>query len=452
MAIAGYFAHNRLLNLKGDTLEDALEELLAVFPDSLSLDRPALLHHLLLREKSIPTYLGNGIAIPHLRIPLRRPCVVAVGRCPGGLKAEGQPEYADARLLFLILFDETYGGYLQVLSHLARVFHEPQKATLLTRSQSLAQFYEALNGLFRSSFTPENEPPEPGQDLRTLRTFLREAYHLARRADCTSVLIFADALGGWFAFGSNFHGMKRILVTERQPEEIHTDCQVDHILNVSNYSNHRLVQAHSAILLALSRNLLQVEEKVCCIGGPRGGNRFDCLLVVNVAAEYKTLLDARRGLIPRDVRPEVFERLIAIAHEIAREGREGRPVGTMFVAGNHDRIKDHYRALVLNPFHGYPRQERNILNPFMAETIKEFSLLDGAFIVDGDGVLEAAGAMIHAADGGEPLRGGLGTRHVSAASFSKVHDCLIAVVSQSSGQVSLFRNGQMLPLAGKILG
>ncbi|MDR2030431.1 MAG: diadenylate cyclase [Puniceicoccales bacterium] len=452
MAIDGYFAHNRLINLDSDTLEGALGELLASFPRSLNLDRGALLHHLLLREKSIPTYLGNGIAIPHLRIPLRRPCMLAVGRCPNGLRAEGQPEYGDARLLFLILFDESYGGYLQILSNLARIFHDPQRAALLTRNQPLHKLYAVLHDQFRAPEAPNDATSAPGQDQRALRLFLRESYHLSQRVGCSSVLIFADAVVGWFAFGHNFHGMKRILVTERQPDEMHTNCQVDHVLTVSNYSPHRLVQAHSAILLALSRNLLQVDEKVCCIGGPRGGNRFDCLLIVNVAEEYRALLNARRGLIPKDVRPEVFERLVAIAHEIAMEGREGRPIGAMFVIGNHERIKDHYRALVLNPFHGYPRQERNILNPFMAETIKEFALLDGAFIVDGDGVLEAAGAMIHATEQDVALPGGLGTRHASAATFSRAHDCLIAVISQSNGQVSLFRNGQMLSLAGKVLG
>jgi DNA integrity scanning protein DisA with diadenylate cyclase activity/mannitol/fructose-specific phosphotransferase system IIA component (Ntr-type) len=453
MSFGDNFVQARLVNLKGTTLEAALDELLATFPPSCALNRQAILHQLMLREKSISTYLGNGIAIPHLQIPLGRPCLLAVGRCPNGLQMDGQPEYANARLLFLVLFDEENGNYLQFLASLTRTFHNPERVALLTKPQSLKNFHAALHGIIGPQPTIPDAVLPIKRDTRGAQAFLQEAYRMARGSGCTSVFLFADALVHWFAFGTNFPGMKRFLVTERPPEEIHVNCHVDQLLNVSNYSHHRLVQAHSAILLALSRNLLRLEERVCCVGGLRGSDQFDCLLTVNVAKEYRSLLHARRGLIPKGVRPEVFERLIAIAHEIAHNGREGRAVGSMFVIGSHERIKDHYRALVLNPFYGYPRQERNILNPFMDETIKEFTSLDGAFIIDGDGVLEAAGAMIHApADKGVALQGGLGTRHASAAAFSKAHDCLIAVISQGTGQVTLFRNGQMLSLEGKILG
>jgi DNA integrity scanning protein DisA with diadenylate cyclase activity len=266
------------------------------------------------------------------------------------------------------------------------------------------------------------------------------------------VFFFADAIGDWQPLQAYFSKMKRFLVTERPLSQLTPIPFVNHILHISNYDERRLAQVNSAILLALSQNLLKMEEKVCCLGGYRGSNCFDCLMVVNVAEEYKTLLNVRKGLIPRDVLPEVFERIIAIAHEISHEGREGHSVGVMFVVGNHDRLKNHYRPLILNPFHGYPRHERNVLNPFMGETIKEFASLDGAFIIDGDGVLEAAGTMIHSRECAIGLQGGLGTRHSSAAAFSKVHDCLIIVVSQSSGQVTLFRNGQIFPLSRKLVG
>jgi DNA integrity scanning protein DisA with diadenylate cyclase activity len=89
----------------------------------------------------------------------------------------------------------------------------------------------------------------------------------------------------------------------------------------------------------------------------------------------------------------------------------------------------------------------------MCETAKEFAALDGAFIVDGDGVLEAAGVMVDAPDSRSiALQSGFGTRHTAAAAFTRAYDCLVIVVSQSSGQVSLFRNGQMLALTGKVIG
>ena len=49
------------------------------------------------------------------------------------------------------------------------------------------------------------------------------------------------------------------------------------------------------------------------------------------------------------------------------------------------------RQLVMNPFHGYPEEDRNILDPNLRETIREFSAIDGAFVIRDDGVVMAAG-------------------------------------------------------------
>jgi DNA integrity scanning protein DisA with diadenylate cyclase activity/mannitol/fructose-specific phosphotransferase system IIA component (Ntr-type) len=450
MLLSRFFARNRLINLQDTSIEGALDELLATFPGNPKWDRRALLQSLLDREKCIPTCLGNGITMPHLRIPMGRPCLIAVGRCPRGIAVEGRPEYVDTRLIFLILFNERDEGYLQILANLARILHDPQKIYQLTRSQSLDRLHGTILTVFGAQ---QGVRDEESPKIQEMRAFLQESFRLSVATGCTSVFLFADAVGDWRTLAQYFTGLNRILVTERSQEEIAGNCPVEHVLTVSNYSPHRLVQLRSAILLALSRGLLRVEEKVCCIGGIKGSDCLDSLLLLNVAEEYRALLNARRGLIPKGVKPEVFERLIAIAHEIAMEGREGRPVGTMFVVGNHEKLKNHYRALVLNPFQGYPRQERNMLNPFMDETIKEFAAIDGAFIVDGEGVLEAAGVMVQPPEShGVTLQGGLGTRHTAAAAFTKANDCLAVVISQSTGQVSLFRNGQMLPLVGKIIG
>ena len=107
--------------------------------------------------------------------------------------------------------------------------------------------------------------------------------------------------------------------------------------------------------------------------------------------------------------------------------------------------------LILNPFHGYSEEDRNLLNPFIDETIKEYSLLDGAFIINNNGVVESAGSLIHT-DNQITLPGGLGTRHAAAIAISKAVDCIALTISSSTGQVSLFRNGKMLPLFDKGIG
>ena len=116
------------------------------------------------------------------------------------------------------------------------------------------------------------------------------------------------------------------------------------------------------------------------------------------------------------MKPEVLERVLAVATELAVEGREGRPVGCLFVVGDTAKVEEFTKPLVLNPFYGYKEEDRNILNPFMDETVKEFSSIDGAFVIRGDGVVEAAGSLIQATGNGitpperprQPPRGGGG--------------------------------------------
>jgi len=60
----------------------------------------------------------------------------------------------------------------------------------------------------------------------------------------------------------------------------------------------------------------------------------------------------------------------------------------------------------------------------MDETIKEFSSIDGAFIIRGDGVVESASSLIQAADYDQRLPSGLGSRHAAAAAISVARSAL----------------------------
>ncbi len=137
----------------------------------------------------------------------------------------------------------------------------------------------------------------------------------------------------------------------------------------------------------------------------------------------------------------VFEAVIKIALEISAEGREGRPIGTAFILGDSANVLAKSRQLILNPFQGYKREERLITNQDMLDNIKEFAQLDGAFVITGDGVVEAAGRYITIDTGMVRLQKGLGTRHNSIAAITRRTESIGIVVSQSGGVVRIFRNG-----------
>ncbi len=143
-----------------------------------------------------------------------------------------------------------------------------------------------------------------------------------------------------------------------------------------------------------------------------------------------------------DVPSQLIEAVLSLAMSIAEEGWEGHPMGSIFVVGDTTRVLEKSRQLTLNPFQGYSEAEKNIHDPKIREAIKNFAVLDGAFVIREDGVVLAAGRYLNfeAEDLGVPL--GLGARHTAAAGITKDCNAIAVVVSQTSGVVTVFEKGR----------
>ncbi len=139
----------------------------------------------------------------------------------------------------------------------------------------------------------------------------------------------------------------------------------------------------------------------------------------------------------------VLRAVIEIAIEIAREGREGRKIGTMFVIGDEEKVLAASRNLILDPLQGHSPQEKHINESNMRETIKELAQLDGAFVVSNHGVFISAARYINADSGNIDLPLGLGSRHIAAASITRETAAVAIVVSESS-VVRIFDNGKII--------
>ncbi len=73
----------------------------------------------------------------------------------------------------------------------------------------------------------------------------------------------------------------------------------------------------------------------------------------------------------------VLEQTVALAVEIAREGREGRKIGTLFVVGDSETVMRDSTPMILDPLAGHPDGTKCITDPNMHGTIKELAQLDG---------------------------------------------------------------------------
>jgi diadenylate cyclase len=143
-----------------------------------------------------------------------------------------------------------------------------------------------------------------------------------------------------------------------------------------------------------------------------------------------------------DERKRTLEEVIQLAVEIAREGREGRKIGTLFVVGDVEGVLARSRPLLLDPLYGHPNELLHIERPDLRETIKELAQLDGAFVVDDGGTFVSAGRYVDVDLGSTTFLAGLGTRHAAGASISAATRAVAVVVSQSS-VVRVFSGGKV---------
>jgi diadenylate cyclase len=140
--------------------------------------------------------------------------------------------------------------------------------------------------------------------------------------------------------------------------------------------------------------------------------------------------------------PEVFGAAVELAIEIAREGREGRRIGTLFTLGFHERVLQLSHSLILDPLALHPRNVRNIRDPNLRECVKELAQLDGGFIIGEDGTFMAACRYFDTSSDGIEIGLGLGSRHLAAASISRQTGALGIVVSESA-VVRLYKAGSL---------
>ncbi len=157
-----------------------------------------------------------------------------------------------------------------------------------------------------------------------------------------------------------------------------------------------------------------------------------------VSGLFRDVCTAERG-----VNPETLQQVLTLATEIAREGREGRRVGTLFTVGDADAVLIRSRRLVLDPLYGHADESKRIEDSWARESFKEFAQLDGAFVVADDGVVVSAGRFIECRMKDIELPTGLGTRHLAAASISKATGAVAVVVSESA-VVRVFDDGEII--------
>jgi diadenylate cyclase len=278
------------------------------------------------------------------------------------------------------------------------------------------------------------------------RIMLETACSIAKKTRSKGVLLYGDLIEDYEALAAIGQGKQvELILAVRDESSFQEAVSVfKKVLRIPDVPLGRINQMKMAIVQAISKGLVKNGDKWICLSGIPQTKVLDSLIILEFGKEFEIISSSDLPVISEIVRPEVFETLLSLALGISIEGKEGRkPLGTIFVLGRHEDVLKYSHPMVINPFQGYPEEERNILDPRLKETVKEFSSIDGAFIFREDGVILAAGRHLDASGENIEIPLGLGSRHRAAAGITSLTDALAIVISEETGGVRIFHHGKI---------
>lgn len=203
----------------------------------------------------------------------------------------------------------------------------------------------------------------------------------------------------------------------------------------------RLAQA---LLEAVAGELVAPEAQVVALYSGFEADTIDSVSLLRLAEHLGQLTVRDLRNLETKVPLETLKLVVDLALEIGREGREGKPVGTLFVVGDHRKVIQASHSAGFDPVRGYSRSERRLTDPRVREGIKEIAQLDGAFVIGADGTVEAAARYIDASAENVSVAKGLGARHWAAAAVTRRTRSVAVAVSETSGTVRIFHDGEVV--------
>ena len=267
---------------------------------------------------------------------------------------------------------------------------------------------------------------------------------IAQQVGADALLVCIDVMKDIAALPEEIKKVIGVIIVAREDDQLPDDVQkYARKLDIPNVNLTRVGTIKIAIAKGIVLGFFKKGDKIVCLSGVPKFGYADSIFVLDVGKEFEILTSDYINDIIESVRPEVFNTVLNIACEIAAQGREGRKIGTIFVLGDDEKVLHLSRQMIINPFLGYNEDQRNLLNPELHETIKELSAIDGAFVIKENGAIITAGRHLNAALDSRDFPAGLGSRHIAAAGITAVTKAVAIVISESSGNVSVFKNGKL---------
>ncbi len=391
------------------------------------------------REATAQTIVDHGLALPHAMIDWNGTFRAVLGRSQSGVDYVATGEKVHLVVL-LVVGKDGARIHLELLAAIAQLLNNQEFRQSLVLAGNVRSIQKLL--IERAGQQPARRTSPTEIPPRSV-IVVQHAVGLAESLGAQAMLLALDPgqripwepLAKWSG--------RLLLVSSKQGDDSVQQRDNIHLFDVPHASLSRMDRANLGLLMASASGLVDHEREVVCVTGPRE-QALDSITLTKPAAHFRGVFPGPADPAASSIPPTVILRVLSLAIELAAEGREAHPIGAMFVIGDTRQVIRHTQQLVLNPFHGFARRLRNVLDPSLTETVKEFSLLDGAFIVEPDGAIRSAGTYLIPKTRVTDLHGGLGARHQAAAAITAETRAIAVTVSQSTGTVTLFQNGRVV--------
>ncbi|MGL4594719.1 MAG: DNA integrity scanning protein DisA nucleotide-binding domain protein [Thermoguttaceae bacterium] len=313
-----------------------------------------------------------------------------------------------------------------------------------TNGQEYNWFRITLNRFCRSCFShiPMIEPLKLDDQLRKQIGTIRQ---LRIEVGASAILVFPEMPIDWVLF-RRFFSDEYVVVGAMQSD----------VLEAAKLAGFPTVHLHfggsttiydrisHVILEAVADDLIPHGCRVLVMYSALDQAHLDSISVVNLNEHLDRLSGRDLRQLESRVPLKTLKTVVDLAIDVGWEGREGNPVGTLFVVGDTRKVMALSRPAGFDPVRGYQRKERSLFDPKVREGIKEIAQLDGAIIVSCDGTVEAACRYLESTSTSTiSLSLGLGARHWAAAAISRNTSAIAVAVSHSSGTVRIFQNGEV---------
>jgi DNA integrity scanning protein DisA with diadenylate cyclase activity len=282
------------------------------------------------------------------------------------------------------------------------------------------------------------------QFTEQLKSMCELAVRMATAHESEAVLVLLDGPTDWDALKKSTSSLQTLVAADRADQLDGADEADLFTIELDMLGSTVYERLTQAILESVADDVLTPGASVVALYSAFEGGTLDSLSVIRLGEHLGRLTVRDLRQLETRVPLDTLKLVVDLAVDIGREGREGKPVGTLFVVGDHRRTLAHCHPVGFDPVKGYNRKERNLDDPKVREGIKEIAQMDGAIIVSAHGVVEAAAQYVSAPAAQITLSKGLGARHWAAAAISRATKAVAVAVSESNGTVRLFHDGEVV--------